>query len=240
VSSKRSKPSRRADARSEPARPEVGADKRRLLEKFDGLARGYSAHDYADPRRYSDRRADVAIHVGPPLAPGAAVLDLACGDANMAEPFLARGFRYVGVDGSGAMIAEARGRLGDRVPLEVARIDEYEPQEPVDLTICLRAFYYPDDRRAFFRRIAEYTRTKFVFDFDPRVYDRRELERDLRASGFTAVDLQPFFLPQRVAVPAPFRAALGALERMGPLARGALRVRGIWFCAASGSARARS
>ena len=58
------------------------------------------------------------------------------------------------------------------MPFDVARIDEYEPPEPVDLTICLRAFYYPDDRQAFFRRIAGYTRAKFVFDFDPRVYDR--------------------------------------------------------------------
>jgi len=211
----------------------------KAIEKFDRLARGYSAHDYADPGRYSDRRAEVAIAVGPPLASGATVLDLACGDANMAEPFLARGFRYHGVDGSAAMIAEARGRLGDRVPLDVARIDEYDPPEPVDMTLCLRAFYYPDDRRAFFRRIAEYTRIKFVFDFDPRVYDRGELERDLRAAGFTGIDLKPFFLPQRVAVRAPVRAALAALEHTGPLARAALRVRGIWFCAAS-SVRARS
>ncbi len=210
------------------------------IEKFDGLARGYSAHDYADPGRYAERRANVAIGVGPPLAPGASVLDLACGDANMAEPFLARGFRYRGVDGSAAMIDEARGRLADRVPLEVARIDEYEPAEPVDLTLCLRAFYYPDDRQAFFRRIAGYTRTKFVFDFDPRVYDHAELDRDLRAGGFTTIELQPFFLPQRVAVPAPIRAALTALEHAGPLARAALHVRGIWFCSASGALPERS
>ena len=161
------------------------------------------------------------------------MLDLACGDANMAEPFLGRGLRYAGVDGSAAMIEEARARLGDRVPLEVARIDEYAPPEPVDLTLCLRAFYYPPDRRAFFRRVAGYTRTKFVFDFDPRVYDRAELEADLAASGFEGIWLRPFFLPQRVAVPAPFRAMLAALEHAGPLARAALHVRGIWFCAAS-------
>jgi SAM-dependent methyltransferase len=210
------------------------------IEKFDRLARGYSAHDYADPVRYAERRAEIALRVGPELAAGAAVLDLACGDANMAEPFLARGFKYTGVDGSAAMIAEARARLGERAPLEVAHIDEYVPAEPVDLTLCLRAFYYPDDRRAFFRHIAGYTRTKFVFDFDPRVYDRAELERDLRASGFDRVELRPFFLPQRVAVPAPLRAALTALEHAGPLARAALHVRGIWFCAASSSSPART
>jgi len=204
-----------------------------MIEKFDRLARGYAAHDYGDPVRYAARRADVALSVGPSVTPGAVVLDLACGDANMAEPFLDRGMCYAGVDGSAAMIEEARSRLGDRVPLEVARIDTYEPPEPVELTLCLRAFYYPPDRRAFFRRVAGYTRTRFVFDFDPRVYDRAELEADLAASGFDRIWLQPFFLPQRVAVPGPLRAALKALEHAGPLARAALHVRGIWFCAAS-------
>src|SRR5690242_15249624 len=133
-----------------------------MIEKFDRLARGYAAHDYADPVRYAARRADVTLAVGPPVSPGATILDLACGDANMAEPFLERGLRYAGVDGSTAMIEEARSRLGDRVPLEVARIDAYEPPQAVDVTLCLRAFYYPADRRAFFRRVAGYTRTKFV------------------------------------------------------------------------------
>lgn len=202
------------------------------IEKFDRLARGYSQHDYADPGRYGRRRAAVAAALGPPLPAGATVLDLACGDANLAEPLLALGYRYHGVDGSREMIAEARARLGDAVPLDVARIDAFDPAEPVDMTLCLRAFYYPEDRRAFFSRVAGYTRVKFVFDFDPRVYDRRELEADLRASGFAGTVLKPFFLPQRVALPAPARAALAVLERTGPLARVALHVRGIWFCAA--------
>jgi SAM-dependent methyltransferase len=206
-----------------------------VLDKFERLARGYSQHDYADPERYGRRRAEVAIAAGPPLAPGATVLDLACGDANLAEPLLALGYRYRGVDGSPAMIAEARARLGDAAMLEVGAMDAYEPPEPVDMTLCLRAFYYPSDRPAFFRHIAGYTRVKLVFDFDPRVYDRRELEADLRASGFDEIVLRPFFLPQRVRVPTPARRLLAALEHAGPLARAALHVRGIWFCAASAS-----
>jgi len=203
------------------------------LEKFDRLAEGYSEHDYADPSRYTARRAEVAAALGPPLPARATVLDLPCGDANMAEPLLALGYCYRGVDGSAAMIEEARRRLGDRVPLEVALMDEYEPAEPVDMTLCLRAFYYAADRRAFFGRVAGYTRTKFVFDFDPRTYEKDELERDLHASGFGALEFCPFFLPQQFAVPSPVRAALRALEHAGPLARAALRVRGIWFCAAT-------
>jgi len=206
------------------------------LEKFDRLAKGYTDHDYADPGRYTARRAEVATKLGPSLWPGATVLDLPCGDANMAEPLLALGYRYRGVDGSAAMIEEARARLGDRVPLDVALMDEYEPDEPVDMTLCLRAFYYAADRRAFFRRVAGYTRTKFVFDFDPRTYDRAELLSDLRASGFAGLTLRPFFLPQQVAVPGLAFAALRGLEHTGPLARAALRVRGIWFVAATPAA----
>jgi SAM-dependent methyltransferase len=210
------------------------------IEKFDRLARGYAAHDYADPARYTARRAEVALALGPPLAPGSTVLDLACGDANMAEPLLARGLRYHGVDGSAAMIEEARTRLGETVSLEVARMDEYVPPEPVDLTLCLRAFYYPADRGAFLRRIAAYTRVKLVFDFDPRAQDRGAIVRDLHAHGFDRIELRPFFLPQRAAPPAPLRAALLALEDAGPLARAALKVRGIWFCAASPALPART
>jgi SAM-dependent methyltransferase len=203
------------------------------LEKFDRLAAGYTEHDYADPARYVARRAEVVTRLGPPLEPGATILDLPCGDANMAEPLLALGYRYAGVDGSAAMIEEARRRLGERVPLDVALMDEYEPPGPVEMTLCLRAFYYAADRRGFFRRVAGYTRTKFVFDFDPRTYDRRELEDDLRASGFGELALVPFFLPLAVRVPRPVAGLLRGLERTGPLARAALRVRGIWFVAAT-------
>jgi SAM-dependent methyltransferase len=203
-----------------------------MISKFDGLARDYSRHDYADPARYFARRARVATELGPPLPRGATILDLACGDANMAEPLLALGYRYRGVDGSAEMIAAARERLGDSVPLEVSLIDDYEPPDPVDMTLCLRAYYYAADRDAFFRRVAAFTRMKFVFDVEPRAYDVHEVVRGLRASGFGEVALRPFFLPQRVRVPAPARAALGALERTGPVARAGLRVRGIMFVAA--------
>jgi len=207
-------------------------DRGAMISKFDRLAPDYSRHDYADPARYFARRARIASALGPPLPPGRTILDLACGDANMAEPLLALGYRYRGVDGSAEMIAAARERLGDSVPLEVSLIDDYEPPEPVDMTICLRAYFYAADTNAFFRRVAAFTRTKFVFDIEPRAYDLDEVIGGLRASGFGAVTLRPFFLPQRMRVPAPARVALTALERAGPVARAALRVRGIIFVAA--------
>jgi SAM-dependent methyltransferase len=161
------------------------------------------------------------------------VLDLACGDGNVAEPLLALGLRYRGVDGSAAMVEEARARLGDRVPFDLGLLDEYEPPEPVDMTICLRTVYSLPDPRPVFRRVAGYTRRKLVFDFDPRATERDGVLRALRESGFGGVELRPFLLPQSVRLAAPARGAVLALERTGPLARAALRVRGIWFCAAT-------
>jgi SAM-dependent methyltransferase len=202
------------------------------LAKFDRLAAGYSAHEYADPALYAARRAEVATRLGPALQPGASVVDLACGDGNMAPPLQALGLRYRGVDGSAAMIAEARARLGPEAELDIGLIGEYEPAEPADLTLFLRTLYRFDDRTAVFRWAAGFTRVKLVFDFDPRVQSRQEILAELRAAGFARAELTPFLLPQRVAVPRAIRPALYALERTGPIARAALHVRGIWFCAA--------
>jgi SAM-dependent methyltransferase len=206
----------------------------RTVEKFDRLARGYSSHDYADPSRYARRRAKVAVELGPPLPAGARVVDLGCADGNMAAPMLERGFAYRGVDASAGMIAEARSRVtAEAAAFEVADFEHYEPDEPVDLTLCFRAVVYAGERQAFFERVAGYTRTKFVFDFNPRTQRRSEIEADLAGAGFTATVFQPFLLPQLVAPPAPLRASLLGLEQVPALAALALRVRGIWICAAS-------
>lgn len=204
-----------------------------VIEKFDRLARGYAAHDYADPAVYAARRAQVATALGPALPVGATVLDLACGDANMAEPLLALGLRYRGVDGSAAMIAEARARLGGRAELEVGLLEEYEPPEPVEMTLCLRAAYYAADRGAFFRRVAGYTRVKFVFDFRPVVHDTASVVADLRAAGFGGIELRPFLLPQSRRLPRAALPLVSALERTGPVASLVTRRYGRLFCAAA-------
>jgi SAM-dependent methyltransferase len=202
-----------------------------VLEKFDRLAAGYAEHDYADPVRYAAHRADVIVALGPRLEPGDSVLDLGCGDGIMAAPLTGYGLTYRGADASAGMVAAARAR-NPGMPFEVARSEEYEPPERVDATICLRSFYYPPDRRAFFRRVRGYTRKKFVFDLRPRVHDPGTVVADLAAAGFAHVVLRPFLLPQLRRLPAPVVPAVYALERSGPLARLAARRYGRVFCAA--------
>jgi len=200
--------------------------------KYDRLAEGFAEHDYADPAGYAERRAEVIVRTGPPLHAGQHVLDLACGDGVMAKPLLRRGLLYEGVDASAAMVEAARAR-NPHVRFEVGRLDEYAPRAPVDCTICLRAFYYAEDRAAFFARVRTFTRLKLVFDVRPQVYDVARIADELREAGFEWVELRPFLLPQRRALPDVVRPAVYALESTDALARLVLRRYGSFFCAAS-------
>ena len=182
---------------------------------------------YADPRAYLAHRAELIRSLGPPLGPGDTLLDLACGDGGLAEHL--PGVRYRGVDSSPEMIASAQERGRDVV---LADINDYEPPEPVAATTCFRAIYYARDRRDFFRRIAGYTEKKLVFDLNPRQYRVDDVRADLRAAGFDALELRPFFSPQRFSLPRGAETALHALER-SPLAALILRARFSYVCAAS-------
>ena len=153
------------------------------------------------------------------------MLDLACGDAGLAEPLLASGLRYLGVDLSAPMVEAARRRVGDRAEIVLADLNDYEPPEPVACTTCFRAVYYARDRRAFFRHVAGYTERKLVFDLNPRQYRVEDVVGDLKAAGLARVELHPFFFPQRHGLPGaarrypPRRRALGpARPRRAPRA----------------------
>jgi SAM-dependent methyltransferase len=196
--------------------------------KYAGAAERWSEEQYADSVAYLRHRAELIVSLGRPLAPGDRILDLACGDAGLAD-FL-RGYDYLGVDASEEMVRAAQ-RRGARV--ELADLNDYEPPEPVAATTCFRAIYYARDRGAFFRRVAGYTEKKLVFDLNPRQYDIAEVRADLAAAGFDGVALHPFFVPQTRALPGPVAALLRAAARNGPLARAALKLRFTYFVAAS-------
>ena len=203
--------------------------------KYDASAEGWSDEQYADSAAYLSRRASFVVALGPPLAPGDTVLDLACGDGGLGEKLLDGGMRYVGVDLSGPMVDAARRRLAGCAEIHEADLNDYAPPGPVQATTCFRAIYYARDRRALFERIAGYTETKLVFDLNPRQYRVDDVRADLVAAGLTRIELRPFFSPQRVALPGPVAAGLRAAERSGPLARFALRYRFSYTVAASRS-----
>jgi SAM-dependent methyltransferase len=196
-------------------------------EKYDTSAERWSEIAYADAATYLAHRGELVLRLGPALEQGDTVLDLACGDAAAAEHL--PGLRYVGLDASAEMVkaAQLRGRsvvLGD--------LNDYEPSEPVAATTCFRAIYYAKDRAAFFRRVAEYTERKFVFDLNPRQYRVEDVCAEVRAAGFDQVELRPFFSPQHFSLPRSVASALYALERSGPVARLLLTMRFSYLCAA--------
>jgi hypothetical protein len=56
---------------------------------------------------------------------------------------------------------------------------------------------------------------------------------ELRAAGLGRIELRPFFVPQRVALPTPAAWLARAAEQSGPLARLALRFRFTYLVAAA-------
>ena len=190
---------------------------------------GWTERAYADSTAYLSHRAQAVTRLGPLLAAGDTLLDLACGDGAFAE-FLPAGVRYVGVDGSVDMAEAARARGHDVI---VGDFNDYVPSEPVTVTTCFRAIYYARDRCEFFRRVAGYTQKKFVFDLNPRQYELESVIADLHAAGFARVAVRPFFSPQRVALPSPVASGLRALEGVEPIARLLLRRRFTYICAAA-------
>jgi len=196
-------------------------------------AADWTERAYADVTAYLEHRAGLIVSLGPALEVGDEVLDLACGDGGLGEALLGRGLRYRGVDSTPEMSDAARKRLGVRAAVELGDLNDYMPPGPVAATTVFRAIYYARDRRAFFRRVADYTQKKLVLDLNPRQYRLDDVLADLRGAGFREIELRPFFVPQTVSLPRPLLAAAKALERSGPLARLALRVRFTYLVSAS-------
>jgi SAM-dependent methyltransferase len=202
-------------------------------EQYARQADAWTERAYADAESYLAHRAGLIVALGPRLEPGDEVLDLACGDAGLAEFLLEHGLRFRGVDSTPEMVAEAKARLRDRAPVELGDLNDYVPPGPVAATTVFRAIYYARSRRDFFHHVAGFTEKKLVFDLNPRQYRVDDVLVDLGAEGLGRVVLRPFFIPQTVALPGPVAAVATALERAGPLARLALRFRFTYLVAAS-------
>jgi hypothetical protein len=198
--------------------------------KYAPLAERWS-DTYADAQHYYSHRAAIVFSLGAELDAGDRVVDLACGDAGLAEPLLARELSYTGVDGSSAMVDAARRRLGSRGDVELADLAEFRPTQPVAATLCFRAIYYAADRLSFFKHVASYTQKKLVFDLNPRQYALAEAREDVLRAGFDGFALRPFFVPQTRRLPPGMRRLLVAAESSEVLARVLLRYRFSYVCA---------
>jgi len=86
------------------------------------------------------------------------VLDAGCGAGGVTRMLLERlpRGRVIGVDGSQAMIKEARANLeqwGDRVELRVGDLQELQLAEPVDAVFSNATFHWIPDHKTLFQRL---------------------------------------------------------------------------------------
>jgi trans-aconitate 2-methyltransferase len=83
------------------------------------------------------------------------VLDAGCGSGRVTAELLKRLPRghLIAVDGSAAMIAKARERLGERVSYLVADLSELELDRPADLIFSTATFHWITDHDRLFERL---------------------------------------------------------------------------------------
>jgi trans-aconitate 2-methyltransferase len=84
-----------------------------------------------------------------------AALDAGCGSGRVTAELVERlpEGSVLAVDGSEAMVAKARERLGDRASYLVADLSELEVEEPVDLIFSTATFHWILDHDLLFRRL---------------------------------------------------------------------------------------
>lgn len=82
-------------------------------------------------------------------------IDAGCGSGRITAQLLERlpDGKLLAVDGSPAMIAKARERLGERANYLVADLAELEVPEPFDLVFSTATFHWIQDHDALFRRL---------------------------------------------------------------------------------------
>jgi trans-aconitate 2-methyltransferase len=82
-------------------------------------------------------------------------IDAGCGSGKVTEKLCDRlpGGTLLAVDGSEAMIAKAKERLGERVTYLVADLSELQVEKPVDLLFSTATFHWIADHDRLFRRL---------------------------------------------------------------------------------------
>lgn len=98
-------------------------------EYVDAFAPAYDRFWAAYPRRMAE--AWLAFHTAVAPSTARTLLDVGCGTGIVAERFVAAGYRVVGLDISGAMLARARERLGPQVPLLCADAADFTLEQTV-------------------------------------------------------------------------------------------------------------
>ena len=188
-------------------------------DQYARQAHGWSEASYADPRSYLDHRAELVVELGAPLAPGddRARPRLRRRRARPAPPARA-GLVYRGVDAEPAMVAAARGLLGETAAVEDGDLDTYTPS---GARRRARRCSARSTTRAIGRRssagCAGSPTRKLVFDLDPRQFDVDDVRAELlRGRVRCARRCDPFLLPQTRSLPGPGDGGAAGGRAVGP------------------------
>jgi ubiquinone/menaquinone biosynthesis C-methylase UbiE len=127
---------------------------------YDAIGDAYTAHVEATPvHTHYARPATLALI--PADLTGQHVLDAGCGDGWYAAQLAARGARVVAIDGSEAMLAHARRRVGDAI--EFRRVELGLPlpfaDTSFDLVLSALAIHYVRDYETLFAEFARVLRS---------------------------------------------------------------------------------
>src|SRR3954465_11677681 len=117
----------------EPDRP---AEKETLMAPYDALAPHYEAFMGDTSGSDAWHRRMLALLSEHGLTRGHA-LDVGCGTGRSLASFRDAGFTVTGCDPSAAMLAVARERLGDDVPLEIAALPDLGPGPRVQVVTAV-------------------------------------------------------------------------------------------------------
>ena len=102
-------------------------------------------------------------------APVRSVLDVCCGTGLLAQELIARGYRVVGVDASGAMLDVARKRLGHEVVLRRTVLPELAVEGVFDAAVCTfdgLNYLTPEELRLTMGKVGRHLRPGGWFVFD--------------------------------------------------------------------------
>ncbi|MFD7977369.1 class I SAM-dependent methyltransferase [Streptomyces sp. NPDC059071] len=128
----------------------------RQVNDYDGFAEAYAAENEKSPvNAYYERPATLALAGD---VTGRRILDAGCGAGPLSAALRDRGATVTGIDVSAGMLALARRRLGDDVPLHVADLSEPLPfaDGAFDDVIASLVLHYLEDwgpTLAEFRRV---------------------------------------------------------------------------------------
>jgi len=200
-----------------------------VVHKYDALAAGYSSR-YADPAAVVTFYLRLVRSWGPPLWPGASVLEVSCADGFMTQGLVRAGYRVTALDIAPAMVEATATRLagaGLEADLRVADVRTWEPDGRWDVVLApmWTFFQYVENAPQVLARLARASNTKVLVDLNPRVHRVAEAVETMQGAGLRSLAWRPVAVPLTRKLGPARLVALRTVMSVPPVRDAALRRR---------------